>query len=286
MSAKILVVTSDQVPGRIFANVPGFVFKAISVHALRFHNLWSYTAVVIATWADDSVLTGCTMKLIRYINRGGFVVCLGCQAHDSQWIPFCRWKDCRPECMTWNTQSATLPKLLDGVERDLLKFHRHWTHGTLCPLTECEILAWADDQPAMCIIDSRGNTGVRGAAFLTTIDPDFHARVGAPRTSGHPEKEIRQNAMYLLRNLLLWCREKYGKAHGSWSRLGRFLLGQLSLPMLFLLLSFVFWPLTVAFVIHHVNRDDPDLWVLFPGVVSLVDCGRYVMEKSWRPRRP
>jgi len=73
---KMLIVSSGQRTDRSFRNVPGFKIRSINVEALRYHNLWGYTAVIIGSWTNEPTLAQSTRKLSDFVNKDGILLWL------------------------------------------------------------------------------------------------------------------------------------------------------------------------------------------------------------------
>jgi hypothetical protein len=277
----VLLVSSGQRPDRPFRNVPGFRIESIRVGELLHHNLYGYTAVIVGSWTSDFDLAKCTRKLIDYVNGGGILVCLGCLAYEAQWVPFCDWNKGEPAKATWDTASQDAERLFLNINPNLLKFHEFWGHGTLNPPPDATVLALGGDQPMMCIVDK----GVKGAALLTTIDPDFHALTGLRTIDKTLEEEKKEAARRLIHNILNWCGWKYEQCHSKYSRFWRRCIGMFSLSTLYLVLVLIVWPLTfVTSVRYFTAAEKYDIWLMLPGIASLGGLGLYLSDK-WKQIR-
>jgi len=206
----ILVVAGTNYPNIVFLSNPGFNVEFISAQELKHHNLLRYIAVIIAYDASDIILSKRTDILKKYINKGGILVCLGCHAYNAQWIPYCKWEPGKPTNANWINKEDDYNDLFYKINKpEFLIFHEFCCDGTLVPPPNSKILAEADSQPMMCIIED----GIKGVALLTTLDPDNHVLRGIAKADKTNEKEQIETARQLINNIFSWCLKKYEKKH-------------------------------------------------------------------------
>jgi len=207
---KILLVNSGLNTLKAFKNITGYPFTNINASKLHWFNLWAYDAIIILSTGDTEQIGKHSRKLEDYVRNGGVLVCLGVQAPDSQWIPFCNWNSKLPReplPVKINSDDDT-SFLYNGINITSLSFHDFFAHGSLeRPRNSRPILLADDNQTIMCLIDR----DVAGAALITTLDPDYHLAFGMrsmKTTSNDEAKEARAQAQILLENIIEWCAKK------------------------------------------------------------------------------
>jgi len=277
----MLVVNSGQRTDRAFRNIPGFKTKSIVVEELRYHNLYGYTAVIIASWSRDITLSQNTTKLVNFVNDGGILVCLGCQCHEAQWIPFCKWENGEPTNEFWSDNNEDSRLILDGIDKNHLDFHGFIGHGTIEPPPNTKDICTGDGKSVMCLIDEE----VKGAALITTIDPDFHAFMGRISRKQN-ETECRKEAKLLLVNIYRWSLYKFNEKHSVSSYFMRKLIGSVKMSNFYLVLALPTWIISVyvsAIYIYKNNTYDP--FIAIPSAASMIGLAIMMTDKFLERKR-
>jgi len=276
----MLVVASGQRTDRAFRCIPGWTIETIPCECLRHHNLWAYTVVVIASWTNDVVLASSNHKLSDYVNKGGILICLGCQCNEAQWIPFCNWSRKEAVAPSWDNSSEDYSKIFLGVDTSLLQFHEFYGHGTLEPPTNAKILATGDGRPMLVVVDK----DVKGAALITTIDPDFHAYAGIRILDKTNEQEKMREARRFIENIFRWAAWKFDQQHSVPSYVFRRMVGSFNFRLLYMLFALILWPLSFGISVKYL-MGKYDMWVAIPGVASVVGLAIMITDKFIERKR-
>jgi len=272
---KVLLINAGQGIERAFRNIPGFKFTCINASDLHYHNLWGYDAVILSSWADQRLIEKHTHRLIDFAQKGGILVCLGCQAQELQWIPFCHWKYGLPQNASLVINSDDTKILFQKIDLNLLSFHPFIGHGSLVPPNNAKAIISADGEPVMCLVDE----GISGAALITTIDPDWHVVYGMRHQDRGLDSQREQNANEFISNILKWCLWKFDQRHSPKDYFLRRFRGLFSFKSALLISAFATWIVTIIISLGYFFKKDYNLLVMIPGIASLIGLAIVLTDK-------
>jgi len=281
--AKVLFVSSGQRSGRPLTNIPGFTVETTGPENLRMLNLWGYLAVVIGSWTSEQSLIRSTAKLKAFVERGGVLVCLGCQASEAEWIPFCQWVGIEPAKATWSQKGENFEKVFNGIDVEFLKFHEFWGHGGLHAPRGADVLARGDGIPMMCVVEGERT---KGAALISTIDPDFHAQTGIRTLDKTNQEEKQEAARQFLENTLHWCESKRRDLHSPFQRFIRSVIGFFRLRWVYAVLALALWPLTVWIgLVSFLEEPSFSFTTTVPAIASVGGLALVITDRYLQSRR-
>jgi len=209
------------------------------------------------------------------------VFCFGCQGNESQWIPFCHWRRSEPREASWHNTGEDYEIIFKGISPDLLKFHEFYSHGILEPPTNAKILARGDGESIFCLVDE----GIKGAALITTLDPDFHSQTGIRTMDKERETEKKAEARRIIENIFQWSVWKFNQRHSPGRFIWRRFLGIVNMRVLHFLFASVLWPLSIFIAIKYFIQRQYDPWIAIPGLASIIGLAMMITDKFLEMRR-
>jgi hypothetical protein len=278
--SKILLVNSGINTTKAFLDITGFRFHTTTAADFQTYNLYGYDAIIVLTTGDTTAIAKHTERLMAFVQNGGILVCFGAVGYDRQWIPFFSWDNqLTPNIGQPNLEDEDGALILRGVDLTTLKFHDFFAHGTLSITPRTKILVTTDRGPVMCLVDQ----DIKGAALITTMDPDRHLAFGAGSLrlglSLEEQRTLVENANRLIENILKWCVWKLRQRHSRGELILRGIYGYFSIRSAGLVLALLTWTYALWLALQHIVGGQYDTAVIVPGIASLAGLGIVLADK-------